>query len=56
MKMGSSAADAVSRRAEPQARSRHAHLGSLGFHVRLGEETSARLTAEHDSAAGHRPR
>ncbi|GAA2440613.1 hypothetical protein GCM10010191_65650 [Actinomadura vinacea] len=34
-----------------QAKSRHAHLGSLGHYVRLGEETSARITAEHDPAA-----
>ncbi|MFE9642176.1 tyrosine-type recombinase/integrase [Nocardiopsis alba] len=33
---------------ELQAKSRHAHLATLGKYVRLGEETSARLTAEHD--------
>jgi hypothetical protein len=27
----------------------HAHLGSLGFYVKLGEETSARITAEQDT-------
>ncbi|MEU6040307.1 hypothetical protein ABZ801_33365 [Actinomadura sp. NPDC047616] len=42
--------------AELQAKSRHAHLGSLGHYVRLGEETSARITAEHDPAARRRPR
>lgn len=34
--------------AELQAKSRHAHLSTLGKYVRLGEETSARITAEHD--------
>ncbi|WP_150236379.1 tyrosine-type recombinase/integrase [Nocardiopsis quinghaiensis] len=33
---------------ELQAKSRHAHLATLGKYVRLGEETSARITAEHD--------
>jgi len=41
---------------ELQAKSRHAHLGSLGFYVKLGEHTSARITAEHDPAARRRPR
>jgi site-specific recombinase XerD len=41
---------------ELQAKSRHQHLGSLGFYVKLGEETSARITAEHDPAARRRPR
>jgi hypothetical protein len=41
---------------EPQAKSRHQHLGSLGFYVKLGEETSARITAEHDPSARRRPR
>ncbi|MEQ4723706.1 site-specific integrase [Nonomuraea sp. B19D2] len=36
---------------ELQAKSRHQHLSSLGRYVRLGEETSARITAEHDPAA-----
>ncbi|MFC0866274.1 hypothetical protein ACFHYQ_28665 [Sphaerimonospora cavernae] len=36
---------------ELQAKSRHQHLASLGRYVRLGEETSARITAEHDLAA-----
>jgi len=34
--------------AELQAKSRHAHLSTLGAYVRLGEETAARITAEHD--------
>jgi hypothetical protein len=29
-----------------QAKSRHQHLAGLGRHVRLGEQTSARITAE----------
>lgn len=33
---------------ELQAKSRPSHLATLGKYVRLGEETSARLTAEHD--------
>lgn len=41
---------------ELQAKSRHAHLASLGFYVKLGEETSARITAEHDPAARRRAR
>jgi integrase len=41
---------------ELQAKSRHQHLASLGHYVRLGEETSARVTAEHDPAARHRTR
>ncbi|MGW1802206.1 hypothetical protein ACWCQN_41515 [Streptomyces sp. NPDC001984] len=39
---------------EPQAKSRHQHLAGLGHYVRLGEETSARVTAEHDPAARRR--
>ncbi|GAA3141392.1 hypothetical protein GCM10010466_35480 [Planomonospora alba] len=39
---------------ELQAKSCHAHLASLGRYVRLGEETSARLTAEADPAARRR--
>jgi site-specific recombinase XerD len=34
--------------AELQAKSRHRHLGTLGMYVQLGEETSARITAEND--------
>jgi len=34
--------------AELQAKSRHRHLATLGVYVRLGEETSARITAEND--------
>ncbi|MEU6797428.1 tyrosine-type recombinase/integrase [Nonomuraea wenchangensis] len=41
---------------ELQAKSRHQHLASLGRYVRLGEETSARITAEHDPATRRRPR
>lgn len=41
---------------ELQAKSRHQHLASLGRYVRLGEETSARITAEHDPAARRRSR
>lgn len=33
---------------ELQAKSRHQHLASLGRYVRLGEQTSARVTAEAD--------
>ena len=33
---------------ELQAKSRHRHLGTLGIYVQLGEETSARITAEND--------
>ena len=39
-----------------QAKSRHQHLASLGRYVRLGEETSARITAEADPAQRRRPR
>lgn len=39
---------------ELQAKSRHQHLASLGRHVRLGEETSARITAEADPAQRRR--
>ncbi|WP_424534264.1 hypothetical protein ACOZ38_28635 [Sphaerisporangium viridialbum] len=35
---------------ELQAKSRHQHLASLGHDIRLGEEISARITAEHDPA------
>lgn len=41
--------------AELQAKSRHLHLASLGRYVRLGEQTSAALTAEHDPHARRRP-
>ncbi|MFI6803338.1 tyrosine-type recombinase/integrase [Streptosporangium canum] len=41
---------------ELQAKSRHQHLASLGRYVRLGEETSARITAEHAPAARRRTR
>ncbi|WP_425565257.1 tyrosine-type recombinase/integrase [Nonomuraea bangladeshensis] len=41
---------------ELQAKSRHQHLFSLGYYLRLGEETSARITAEHDPAARRRTR
>ncbi|MEV4172435.1 hypothetical protein [Nonomuraea sp. NPDC049709] len=41
---------------ELQAKSRHQHLASLGRYVRLGEEASARITAEHDPAARRRSR
>ncbi|MFI7708830.1 tyrosine-type recombinase/integrase [Nonomuraea sp. NPDC049480] len=41
---------------ELQAKSRHKHLATLGHYVRLGEETSARLTADNDPLARHRPR
>ncbi|WP_308168100.1 tyrosine-type recombinase/integrase [Nonomuraea sp. NEAU-A123] len=40
---------------ELQAKSRHQHLASLGRYVRLGEETSARITAEADPARRRRP-
>lgn len=39
---------------ELQAKSRHAHLATLGKYVRLGEETAARITAEHDPHRRHR--
>ncbi|MER6581170.1 hypothetical protein [Nonomuraea sp. NPDC001023] len=41
---------------ELQAKSRHQHLASLGRYVRLGEEISARITAEADPAQRRRPR
>lgn len=41
---------------ELQAKSRHQHLASLGRYVRLGEETSARVTAEADPATRRRTR
>uniref|UniRef100_UPI003F499F59 hypothetical protein n=1 Tax=Nonomuraea sp. CA-252377 TaxID=3240003 RepID=UPI003F499F59 len=41
---------------ELQAKSRHQHLASLGRYVRPGEETSARITAEHAPAARRRSR
>jgi site-specific recombinase XerD len=41
---------------ELQAKSRHQSLTSLGRYIRLGEETSARITAEHDPAARRRSR
>ncbi|MFD8531650.1 tyrosine-type recombinase/integrase [Streptosporangium canum] len=41
---------------ELQAKSRHQHLASLGRYVRLGEETSARLTIEADPAARRKSR
>ncbi|MDT3441579.1 site-specific integrase [Pseudofrankia sp. BMG5.37] len=41
---------------ELQAKSRHQHLASLGHYVRLGEETSARVTAEHDPTTRRRTR
>ncbi|MFI7643783.1 tyrosine-type recombinase/integrase [Nonomuraea sp. NPDC049400] len=41
---------------ELQAKSRHQHLASLGRYVRLGEETSARITAEADPARRRPPR
>ncbi|MFF0250293.1 hypothetical protein ACWEU6_15735 [Streptosporangium sandarakinum] len=41
---------------ELQAKPRHQHLASLGRYVRLGEETSAHITAEHDPAARRRRR
>ncbi|KAB2350381.1 site-specific integrase [Actinomadura rudentiformis] len=42
--------------AELQAKSRHAHLASLGAYVRLGEHTSAAVTADTDPAARRRTR
>jgi integrase len=42
--------------AELQAKSRHAHLASLGAYVRLGEHTSACVTADTDPAARRRTR
>ena len=41
---------------ELQAKSRHKHLATLGHYVRLGEETSARITADNDPHARRRPR
>ena len=41
---------------ELQAKSRHQHLASLGRYLRLGEETSARITAEADPVQRRRPR
>jgi integrase len=41
---------------ELQAKSRHQHLASLGRYVRLGEETSARITADADPVQRRRPR
>ncbi|WP_206061845.1 tyrosine-type recombinase/integrase [Nonomuraea basaltis] len=41
---------------ELQAKSRHQHLASLGHYVRLGEETSARITADADPAQRRRTR
>lgn len=40
---------------ELQAKSRHKHLATLGVHVRLGEERSARITAENDEHNRRRP-
>lgn len=42
--------------AELQAKSRHAHLASLGAYVRLGEQTSANVTADADPATRRRAR
>ena len=39
-----------------QAKSRHKHLAALGHYVRLGEETSARITADNDPLARRRAR
>ena len=41
---------------ELQAKSRHLHLGSLGRYVKLGEQTSAQVTADADPAARRRTR
>jgi integrase len=41
---------------ELQAKSRHQHLASLGRYVQLGEQTSARLTADADPASRRRSR
>ncbi len=41
---------------ELQAKSRHKHLATLGHYVRLGEETSARITADNDPLARRRAR
>jgi integrase len=40
---------------ELQAKNRHKHLATLGHYVRLGEETSARITAENDPHNRRRP-
>ncbi|MFI9639784.1 hypothetical protein ACIG87_06895 [Micromonospora sp. NPDC051925] len=40
--------------AELQAKSRHRHLATLGICVQVGEEASARITAENDEHH-HRP-
>jgi site-specific recombinase XerC len=42
--------------AELQAKSRHAHLASLGAYVSLGEQSSARVTTDADPAARRRAR
>ncbi|MBG6089569.1 tyrosine-type recombinase/integrase [Actinomadura viridis] len=42
--------------AELQAKSRHQHLASLGAYVRLGEHTSAQVTADTDPASRRRAR
>ena len=39
---------------ELQATSRHKHLATLAHYVRLGEETSARITADNDPLARRR--
>jgi hypothetical protein len=39
-----------------QAKSRHTHLASLGTYVRLGEHTTARVTADTGPAARRRTR
>ncbi|GIH78267.1 hypothetical protein [Planobispora longispora] len=49
-------ADAGRTAAELQAKSRHAHLASLGAYVRLCEHTSAAVTAHTDPAARRRIR
>jgi hypothetical protein len=41
---------------ELQAKSRHKYLATLGHDVRLGEEASARITAEHDTLSRRRTR
>ena len=49
---------AASGRSAPefQVKSRHKHLATLGHYVRLGEETSARITADNDPLARRRAR
>lgn len=42
--------------AELQAKSRHKHLATLGHYVRLGEETSALITAENGTLNRRRHR